>query len=93
MIEILNKFVDQYLVNAKQHFAEKVLIRLFWVTVALMVYTNHTHNDEMGRWATVAAGNIMSALFGIITGKYIAQPTTPPTLPPTLPPPTPEVKP
>ncbi len=65
--------LDKLLAAIESHYAENVLIVLFWTMVGLMVYCNHTHNDEMGRWATTVAGNDLSALFGMLVGKKVGQ--------------------
>ena len=53
----------------EHHDAENRLMLLFWTCCGFMVYFNHTHNDELGKWATIAASNILSCLFGLMKGK------------------------
>lgn len=51
------------------HYAENILCLIFVAVIGFALFASHTHNDQMASWALQWAGNVLSALFGVLQGS------------------------
>lgn len=57
---------DTFKLMLFEHYLENLLMLLFCITLGMMAFATHVHNDNLCSWAQTMAGNILSALFGIM---------------------------
>jgi hypothetical protein len=61
--------LDRMLAAFESHYAENILVAIFWSSVALLILGSAIHDAEMAKWAERIAENDLSALFGMLVGK------------------------
>lgn len=57
---------DTFKLMLFEHYLENMLVCLFCICLGMMMWATHYHNDPLCGWAQSMAGNILSALFGIM---------------------------